>query len=119
MQDMLTNGNDLANTRLLKVKQYFQHIQDTTGMGLTTTCGYNHCGSTNGMDVVAKFAVAGFSMDLLHHTVHHFHAFAFPHLTFAPILVGKKLVRLSNMGYTDPFFILGWGSCGGKANAWK
>ena len=56
-------------------------------------------------------------MDLLHHTVHHFHAFAFPHLTFAPILVGNKLVRLSNIGYTDPFFILGWGSCGGKKEA--
>ena len=36
---MLNNGNDLANTRLLKVKQDFQHIQDTTGIGLTTTCG--------------------------------------------------------------------------------
>mmetsp|Transcript_21054 Transcript_21054/g.22478 ORF Transcript_21054/g.22478 Transcript_21054/m.22478 type:complete len:468 (+) Transcript_21054:744-2147(+) len=117
MEDMLNNDNDLGDTRLLKVKQYFQQIQDTTRMGMTTTCGYNHCGSTKGMDVVAKFAVAGFSMNLYHHTVHHFHAFAFPHLTFAPILVGKKCVRLSNVGYKEPFLILGWGSCGGKKEA--
>ena len=117
MEDMLNNDNDLGDTRLLKVKQYFQQMQDTTGMGLTTTCGYNHCGSTNGMDVVDKFAVAGFSMDLFHHTVHHFHTFAFPHLTFAPILVRKKFVRLSSVGYTEPFLILGWGFCGGKKKA--
>ena len=92
-------------------------MQDTTGIRLTTTSGYNHCGSTNGMDVVAKFSVAGFLMDLLHHTVHHSHAFTFSHLTFVPILVGKKFVRLSNVGYKEPFFILGWGSCGGKKEA--
>ena len=106
MEDMLNNDNDLGDTRLLKVKQYSQQIQDTTGMGLTTTCGYNHCGSTNGTNVVAEFAVAGFSMDLFHHTVHHFHAFAFPHLTFSPTLVGKKFVRLLNVGYTELFLYL-------------
>ena len=114
MKAMINNNNDLSGPELGQVKDYFQHINDTTGMGLTTTCGYNHCGNGYGMKTVAKFAVGGFTMDLLHHRVHHFHAFAYPHFTIAPILVGNLHVRLSNTEYKEPFFVFAWGSCGGK-----
>ena len=66
------------------------------------------------MKTVAKFAVGGFTMDLLHHRVRHFHAFAYPHFTIAPILVGNVHVRISNNEYKDLFCVFAWGSCGGK-----
>ena len=88
--NMINNNNDLSGSELGKVKEYFQHINNNPGMGLIAPFEYNHCCNYCGMKAVAKFTLAGFTMDLLHHT------FAYSHFTIAPILVGNGHVGISN-----------------------
>ena len=54
------------------------------GIGLPTTCGYHVCGKEYypNFDLVAKFGVTGFTMDLSHNQVNHFVGFGFDHVTF-------------------------------------
>ena len=84
---------------------------------MPTTCGYHICGldKWRGFDLVTKFGIHGFTMDLSHKCVHYSLGWIFDDVAFVPILVSLSRVRISNYrdGQTLPVLIICWGQNGG------
>ena len=98
VNEIITHDDELGPDEFRTIRMYCEKIWKYQGMGLPTTCGYHHCGEHPGYNLVAKFGVYGFAMELNHDRVHHMHGWSFSHLTFAPILVNPSCVRLLNEG---------------------
>lgn len=116
-ESIINDKNELgAGNHYDTMKKYCKKMIDYRGMGLPTTCGYHLCGveENDGVEVVARFGVQGFSMQLVHNCVHHFHGWCFDHVTFVPILLTHGThVRISNYPEYSPLYIIGWGTSGG------
>ena len=68
-QELILNADDeLGPAKFENVKLYFERMKRYIGIGLPTTCGYHVCGKEYypNFDLVAKFGVSGFTMDLMH-----------------------------------------------------
>ena len=116
-ESICTGSNELGHSKYSRMKIYCERMINYKGIGLPTTCGYHVCGldKCRGFNLVAKFGIHGFTMDLSHNCVHHFLGWSFDHVTFVPILVSKMCVRIANyrVDQTPPVLIIGWGSSGG------
>ena len=98
-------------------KTKLQSYADRIGIGLPTTCGYNHVGDPCSFEVTAHFGLSQFAFPLRHQLVHHFYAWAVPHFTCVPLLSSDLRVRVTNKDYAKQFSVVAWGDSGGYWHA--
>jgi hypothetical protein len=99
--------------KLEQCKTKMKCINEFVGLGVPTTCWYNHLlGSRAGdCDLISRFCQFHFAIPTDHKWTHHMMAWTFWHCTAMSILVSENgMVRTNNEGYEDdPTLVLAWG----------
>ena len=88
-ESIYTDPNESGHSKYSMIKIYCERMMKYKSIGLRTTCDYNVCGldKCRGFDLVARFGIHGFTIDLPHNYVHYFLGWIFDHMTFVPVLV--------------------------------
>ena len=85
------------------------------GIGLPTSCGYQHCDKKTDFNARDMFAQSWFALPVLHKYLHLF----FPgDFIISPVcLFLKDIISITNYDYDRYFSISAWGKLGGSCEA--